>query len=164
VEAEPTRAFYRYKLASVLAAGGRLTHAVEEMRAAVALGPGEAFYRFRLGDFYLRLGWLEQASEEMRSASRMAPWDSYYLIRYGVVCLALGHFVQAIDAFRSALEIEPDNRCYRVLLADAHAQGGLQQEADRLFRQVGELNSYELEFVGRRRMESHCTTDVSDVR
>jgi tetratricopeptide (TPR) repeat protein len=99
----------------------------------------------------------------MLAATQLAPWDSYYLIRYGAVCLALGHIVEAIDAFRSALEIDPDNRCYRVLLADAHSQAGLQQEADRLLRQVGELNSYEMEFVGRRRLEFHRTIEPSDI-
>ncbi len=49
--------------------------------------------------------------------------------------------------------MEPHNRCYRVLLADAYAEAGLEDEAAKLLDQAGELGSYELEFIGRRRLE-----------
>jgi hypothetical protein len=51
------------------------------------------------------------------------------------------------------VKMEPRNRCYRVLLADAYAEAGLEEEAAGVLIQVGELDSYEMEFVGRRRQE-----------
>jgi len=83
----------------------------------------------------------------------LAPCDGYYLVRYGVLSLAVGRIVEAVDALRAALKLDPRNRCYRVLLADAYAEAGLEEEAAELLTQAGELDSYEMEFVGRRRLE-----------
>ena len=120
---------------------------------AVSLAPNDAYYRFRMGDLCLKLGWVKEAGTELMMATQLAPYDSYYLIRYGFVSLALGRIVEAIDALRSALRMEPWNRCYRVMLADAYAEAGMESEAAKLNSEAGELDSYDMEFVGRRRME-----------
>ncbi|NIR19566.1 MAG: hypothetical protein GTN79_07370 [Gammaproteobacteria bacterium] len=49
--------------------------------------------------------------------------------------------------------MDPRNRCYRVLLADAYAGAGLEEDALRMLSSAGELDSYEMDFVGRRRLE-----------
>ncbi len=90
---------------------------------------------------------------ELGRAVELAPYDAYYLVRYAIASLATGRIVESIDAFRVALEMDPRNRCYRVLLADAYAAAGLEDNAAEMLNSAGELDSYELEFIGRRRLE-----------
>jgi tetratricopeptide (TPR) repeat protein len=123
------------------------------MAAAVGLAPEEAFYHFRLGSLQLRLGQVEEAVAQLSKAAELAPFDGYYLVRYAIASLAMGLIVESIDAFRSALQMDPRNRCYRVLLADAYLAAGMEDEAAALVSAVGELDGYEMDFVGRRRLE-----------
>ena len=96
---------------------------------------------------------MDKAVPELFRATQLASYDTYYLIRYAVACLATDQFIKAIDALRSALRMDPRNRCYQVLLADAYTEAGLEQEAAQMLVKAGELDSYEMEFVGRRRLE-----------
>ena len=90
---------------------------------------------------------------QLERAAKLAPYDAYYLVRYAIASLATGKIVESIDALRSALEMDPRNRPYRVLLADAYLAAGLEEDATKILTSVGELDSYDMEFVGRRRLE-----------
>ena len=71
--------------------------------------------------------------------------------------------MESIDAFRTALDMDPRNRCYRVLLSDAYAAAGLEENAAKMLDLAGDLDSYDIEFVGRRRLELN-QAEMDDAR
>lgn len=104
-----------------LDAGAR-DEAIEEMKKAVALGPGFPDLWARLGSIHRDMGNLALAREAYETALGAAPRYVHARVLLGVTLLAMGDPEAATAVWQEALTVEPDNKSAKMYLRMVEAQ------------------------------------------
>lgn len=105
----PDRPEVRYTLAVVLAGGGRLAEAAEELRHALVLWPNFDEARRQLGQVLAQEGRLDEAVVEFERAIDLRPgyWGHYNDL--GLAHFNGGRYLEAAKAFEELTRLQPDN-------------------------------------------------------
>ena len=85
----------------------------------------------------------------MQQALFHSPEDAYYTVRLGMALLQGGYPAEAAAALQRAVDLDPRNASYHALLADTYFQLGFEREALLQYRQAGQLDTYDNDFVER---------------
>jgi tetratricopeptide (TPR) repeat protein len=104
-----------------LDAGAR-DEAIEEMKKAVALGPGFPDLWARLGSIHRDMGNLALAREAYETALGAAPKYVHARVLLGVTLLSMGDPEAAAAAWQEVLTVEPDNKSAKMYLRMVEAQ------------------------------------------
>lgn len=123
VELAPRHPLGRRIYGAWLKIAGRLSDALEQMRAAVALTPDAAFMLVGLADVLMALGRYDEATGPLRDALRLAPKYDAALERLEMSCHRAGLHDEALDARRSMLGVRGETERLQLLMAEAETQG-----------------------------------------
>jgi tetratricopeptide (TPR) repeat protein len=106
---DPGEPEVRYTLGVVLAGGGRLAEAAEELRHALALRPNYDEARRQLGQLLARQGRIDEAVVEFGRAIALRPgyWGHYNDL--GLALFGAGRYLEAARAFEQLTKLQPDN-------------------------------------------------------
>ena len=104
-ELSPQDSMARRIFGAWLKIAGRLTEALAEMQAAVALAPDAPFMRVGLADILMTLGRYNEAVEPLRYALRLDPRYDSALERLEISCHRAGRHDDALDARRALLGV-----------------------------------------------------------
>lgn len=123
VELAPRHPLGRRIYGAWLKIAGRLSDALEQMRAAVALTPDAAFMLVGLADVLMALGRYDEATGPLRDALRLAPKYDAALERLEMSCHRAGLHDEALDARRSMLGVRGETERLQLLMEEAETQG-----------------------------------------
>jgi tetratricopeptide (TPR) repeat protein len=106
---DPGQPEVRYTLGVVLAGGGRLAEAAEELRHALTLRPNYDEARRQLGQVLAQEGRIDDAVIEFERAIALRPgfWGHYNDL--GLALFNAGRYTEAAKAFGELTRLQPDN-------------------------------------------------------
>ncbi len=147
--AEPTSAYYHYKLAEELKKQGYRTEAIGAAQVAISLAPDQAFYHCFLGELFLDKRLFQEAVESLHAAIELSPGDHEYYFLVSQALWGAGKHQEAIRAVRLATDIATENLAYRGVLERMLRATGLTEEADQEVSKLEGSDLYDDEIVKR---------------
>jgi tetratricopeptide (TPR) repeat protein len=138
-ELSPRNAIGRRIYGAWLKIAGRVTDALEEMRAAVAAAPNAPFMYVGLADVLMALGRYDEATGPLQDALRLSPNYDAALERLEMSCHRAGLHEEALDARRSMLGVRGETARLSALMEDVARVGWVAAREADLRRELEQL-------------------------
>ena len=138
-ELSPRNAIGRRIYGAWLKIAGRVTDALEEMRAAVATAPNAPFMYVGLADVLMALGRYDEATGPLQDALRLSPNYDAALERLEMSCHRAGLHEEALDARRSMLGVRGETARLSALMEDVARVGWVAAREADLRRELEQL-------------------------